>query len=72
MGKGGRGGAGDNYIEVIETGGLLIPNAVTLIKVGRQGGEEERRGGGWGRKQQGPDSIQSTRRGEKKLKNKSE
>lgn len=28
-------GAGDNYIEVVETGGLLIPNAVTLIKVGR-------------------------------------
>lgn len=27
-------GAGDNYIEVAGTGGLLIPNAVTLIKVG--------------------------------------
>lgn len=31
-------GAGDNYIEVVETGGLLIPNAVTLIKAGREGG----------------------------------
>lgn len=30
-------GVGDNYIEVVETGGLLIPNAVTLIKVGREG-----------------------------------
>lgn len=34
MGK----GVGDNYIEVVETGGLLIPNAVTLIKAGREGG----------------------------------
>lgn len=25
-------GANDNYIEVVETGRLLIPNAVTLIK----------------------------------------
>lgn len=31
-------GAGDNYIEVVETGGLLIPNAVTLIKAEREGG----------------------------------
>lgn len=31
-------GAGDNYIEVVETGGLLIPNAVTLIKAQREGG----------------------------------
>lgn len=31
-------GVGDNYIEVVETGGLLIPNAVTLIKAEREGG----------------------------------
>ncbi len=31
-------GAGDNYIEVVETGGLLIPNAVTLIKADSEGG----------------------------------
>lgn len=33
-------GAGDNYIEVAETGGLLIPNAVTLIKAEREGGPQ--------------------------------
>lgn len=48
-------GAGDNYIEVVETGGLLIPNAVTLIKVGREGEEG-------GCKQQGPNSIQNRRK----------
>lgn len=47
-------GAGDNYIEVVETGGLLIPNAVTLIKA-------EREGGG-GSKQQGPNSIRNRRK----------
>lgn len=31
-------GAKDNYIEVAETGGLLIPNAVTLIKAERREG----------------------------------
>lgn len=37
-------GAGDNYIEVVETGGLLIPNAVTLIKAEREGGAANNRG----------------------------
>lgn len=31
-------GAKDNYTEVVETGGLLIPNAVTLIKAERREG----------------------------------
>lgn len=33
-------GAGDNYTEVVETRGLLIPNAVTLIKAERGGRRE--------------------------------
>ena len=51
-------GVGDNYIEVVETGGLLIPNAVTLIKAERGKG---------GCEQQGSNSIQNRRRRRKNL-----
>lgn len=47
-----------NYTEVAGTGGLLIPNAVTLIKV------ERRRGRGGAAEQQGSNSIQSGKKKE--------